>query len=770
MIARLDAMKYTFPLLVAALWCSAEVRAADWYNWRGPEQNGFCPETGLPDRFTPDPKAPNSNCVWTAPYGARSAPLVMNGRVFIINQTGESVTQQERVMAFDADTGKVLWEHKFNVWHTDIVVDRLGWTNLAGDPETGNVYAHGTQGLLLCFNRDGKVLWSHSLTEEYGRISGYGGRIVSPMVDGDLVVVGMLNASWGDQARGGNRFLALDKKTGTPVYWASPAGQPKDTYYSYPVSAVINGERLILSGGADGGIHAFKAHTGEKVWSYVFGTSAVNVAPAVQGTRVWIAHAEENPDNNIKGRVICLDAGQVKEGKPKLLWKRDGLRIKFASPVLHEGRLYVADEGATLHCLDAATGKTLWQKKYGRSSMGSPVMADGKIYVGAVNSVFSILKPGDKSCDTLYKYTFPGKGGINVEINGTPAVANGRVFFATSEELLCIGKGGGQVGGTDTATATDADLPEGGRKAAHLQLLPADIVLHPGESVSFKARLFDGHGRFLKETDVENLDLPSPPPPSNSKLTPPALRGDHTGGKFTAAKEVPGQQGLVTAKADGVSGTARVRVAPRIPYRNNFEKVPVGATPGGWVNTQGKFAVVEKDGAKVLKKLATNPSPLVARANAYIAMPSLTGYTIQADVQGAKAEGDLPDVGVVANRYTLMLVGNTQQLRLISWDALPRVDKTIAWPWKPGVWYTLKLTVDVDGDKAVVRGKIWEREKAEPAEWTVEFTDPAPNKQGSPALYGFAAGTVDEKHPGAEIYYANVKVEPNNHKQAGNGK
>src|SRR6266536_337241 len=120
-------------------------------------------------------------------------------------------------MCLGASAGKLRWGHKFNVWHTEIVTVRLGWTNLACDPKTGNVYAHGTQGLLLCLSKDGKLLWWHSLTEEYGRITGYGGRVTSPIVDGDLVIIGMVNSSWGDQARGGNRFLALDKRTGTPV-------------------------------------------------------------------------------------------------------------------------------------------------------------------------------------------------------------------------------------------------------------------------------------------------------------------------------------------------------------------------------------------------------------------------------------------------------------------------------------------------------------------------------------------------------------------------
>src|SRR6266446_6711159 len=177
--------------------------AADWWNWRGPYPNG-------------------------------STPIVMNGRVYLINNVGKEQTEQERVLCLDADTGKLIWEHKFNVWHTDIVSARLGWTNLAGDPATGNIYAHGTQGLLLCFDKDGKILWQHSLTEEYGRISGYGGRTASPLVADNLVIVGMLNSSWGDLGKGGNRFVAFDKNNGDVVWWADPVGPPKDTYYSTP--------------------------------------------------------------------------------------------------------------------------------------------------------------------------------------------------------------------------------------------------------------------------------------------------------------------------------------------------------------------------------------------------------------------------------------------------------------------------------------------------------------------------------------------------------
>ena len=77
----------------------------------------------------------------------------------------------------------MLWEHRFNVFHSTIPFNRLGWTSLAGDTETGYIYAHTISGVFACFDKDGKIVWSHSLTEEFGRFTGYGGRTVTPVVD-----------------------------------------------------------------------------------------------------------------------------------------------------------------------------------------------------------------------------------------------------------------------------------------------------------------------------------------------------------------------------------------------------------------------------------------------------------------------------------------------------------------------------------------------------------------------------------------------------------
>jgi outer membrane protein assembly factor BamB len=747
-------------------WLISSSFAADWLHWRGPAQTGSSTETNLPEKFTLDPKAADSNLLWKAPYGCRSTPLVMAGKVYIINDDPpEGILEGERVMALDAATGKVLWERKFNVFLCDMVSTRVGWTNLAADPVTRRIYAHGTQGFLMCLDGDtGKVIWRRSLTEEFGRVTGYGGRSTSPTVDGDLVIIGIINSSWGDQGRGANRYAAFDKNTGEVVWWSEPATAMKGTYYSNPIVKEVNGQRLLISGLADGELCAMQVNTGVKVWGYQFGNNVINASPVMEGTLVYCSHGEENPDSGEKGRVICVDAADVTNGQPKVVWEAIGITAGLSSPLLHDGRLYVPDDGAGLHCFDAKTGKKLWKYKYGRSARGAPVWADGKIYVAEVAAHFHILKDTGTKCTELSDQFFPSTGQGSLEINSTPAVAEGKVIFGTRDELYCLAKKPGEAPSGSGRPDTQFNSVKGriAAPATLAQVFPADVTLAPGQSVSFKVRLFDKNGNFVKETPAQ-WSLPTPPK-TPAGLQPPPLKAEIKDGVLTVAKDVPGQQAYVDATVEGLTARARVRVAPQLPYKNDFEKVPIGATPGGWVNCQGKFAVVDLNGNKVLKKLANDSRPPLSRANAYIGLPNLKDYVIQADLSAMQKNNYLPDMGVVNCRYSLTMSGKTQEIRLSTWDAQHRIDKTVAFPWKAGEWFRCKLDVVQQGETALIRGKVWPRDQPEPKEWTIDATDPRPNREGSPALYGYATGILDEVAGagaiGAEAFYDNVSVTP----------
>ena len=138
------------------------------------------------------------------------------------------------------------------MFHTTIPFNRVGWASPVGDPKTGNVYVHGVQGMFFAFNSDGEKLWEKSLTETFGRISGYVGRTHTPFIDVNLVIISYLNTSWGSQAPGRHRYFAFDKNTGEVIWVSTPGGPPKDTTYSVPIVTTINDRRLLIAGNADG--------------------------------------------------------------------------------------------------------------------------------------------------------------------------------------------------------------------------------------------------------------------------------------------------------------------------------------------------------------------------------------------------------------------------------------------------------------------------------------------------------------------------------------
>jgi len=716
-----------FFILLSAACLATPLFSSDWPSWRGPLQNGSSTETGLISKWSID----GENLIWKAEFIGRSTPVIMNGRVYVIGRVGEGLNRQEQVACFDAATGKMLWEHRFNVFLTTVPFNRVGWANLAGDPETGNIYAHGVGGMFICYNRDGKILWWRSLTEEFGRFSGYGGRTHTPVVDENLVIIGMDYMGWGDHAMMRHRIIAFDKRSGDVVYIATVPNNPVDTNYSTPALATINGQRLLIVGGADGGIHAFKARTGQHVWEFKLSKTAINPSIVVDGNYVFACHSEENLDNANMGRVVCIDGtGSGDITKTHAVWHVDNLEVGYPSPAIHDGMLYVVDNSANLVCLEAATGKRLWQYSLGTVGKGSPVYADGKIYATEENGRFHILQPSLTECKELDSEKLTMKDGRYAELYGSPAIAYGRIYFTAESGLYCLGDNSKPFAVNSTSTL--ASPPSSPGAPAHLQIIPAEILARSGDKVKFRARVFDEKGNFVREVQ---------PVWESSMVAAVGKNGQVT---FDKKKGTP--TGLVSAAFENLKGSARVRVIADAPWEENFESTEIGKYPSYFVGATNKFSVQLKDSQKVLVK-----PPAAAglnRSDIYLGPPTMKGYTIQADVRGTKSNRQMPDIGLIANRYTLDLMG-LQRAQIRVWPAELLNSETIDFNWDPDVWYTMKLRVDTAGGKSIVKGKIWPRAEQEPETWTITMEDPLPNPEGSPGIYGYSP---------AEIYYDNIKI------------
>jgi outer membrane protein assembly factor BamB len=696
------------------------VQAGDWPELRGPQRNGMSSETGLLETW----QLEGDNFLWRVPYGGRSTPVVMGNRVYVQNPAERNDALQERVMALDADTGRLVWEFRFTIFQSDAPTHRIGWASPAVDPATGAIYVLSGGAEAIALNPDGTLLWRRSFGEEFAAFTTHGGRTMSPVIDGDLVIVSGAMSNWGSMAARSHRFIALDKRTGEVVYVANPGGRPYDTAYAPPTLATIGGLRLLVVGLGDGGVHAFKPQTGEKVWSFAAAKRAINTGAAIRGNTVFMSHGDENLSGVELGLIAAIDGTQTGD-ITNTIWSHRGAEFGYSSPLLDGTRLYQLDNGSTLRAYDATDGRRLWDLPLGQAQKASPVLADGKIYVGTDGGTFFIVRPGADRGEILSAVTLPnstnsccGSEGTPEQVLGGAAVSRGRVFFMSSDAVYAIGS---RTPSSPAGLAVDEPAIAGSGPAAHIQVVPTELNLEPGQSATLRARLFDGAGRFLRE--------------ENATWALEGLDGTIANGIVTIANTPVQQAGVVRATVGGLTGEARARVAHPLPWSETFDSYADGAIPPGWANTApGRLHVSTLDGEKVLEKEPLNT--IFGRIRTFIGPTNWSNYTFQGDVRAPERRRQMADVGVTAQRYSLVLYGTTQQLKLEPWE--PETSRTVTVPftWKADTWYRLKLRVEnLPNGQVRARGKAWAVGEAEPAVWLIDKTDPIGNREGAPGLF-----------------------------------
>jgi len=736
--------------IAAALIAPATVvlNSSDWPEWRGPARTGVSTEKGLPEKWSPS----GENLAWRVPYGGRSAPVVFGDHLYLQNTSGMGAEMQERLMCFNADTGKLLWEHRYNLFTSDVPPHRIAWASPAVDPATGNVFAISGAGLLMSLSKDGKVLWERSLAEEFGMWTTHGGRMSSPVIDRDQVIVSGLTYLWGQHAGPGHRFLSFDKTSGQANWVSAPEGRPTDTIYANPFIADVNGVRTFFSGGSDGAMHALKVNTGEPIWNWKVSQRGLNTAALALGDDLIITHSEENLGTSEMGMVAAVPAGSKGTLADKdARWLLRGVQAGYASPVSDGERLYLLDNGGVLIAIDLKTGKQVWSEGLGTIAKASPVYADGKLYIGTENTgnaggkVF-IIRPTAEKAEILDQ-DWLGTPAKSELIIAAPIVARGRVYVTSMDALYAIGPKGVPSGSRASVppTAPAAMVGPQGTAPATALVTPTELILKPGQSIDLTVKLFDANGNHISG------------PAANVTWSVENLKGTVANGKFTPEAGAGPQAGVVKAAVGGVTGVSRIRIIPDLPWTFDFENVGE-VPPTFWINATGKYAVrdVEKNGNKVLVKLAENPFAFVKRARPFFGQTDLSDITIESDVRALERRRQMGDVGIVAQRYELVLFGTHQRLELQPWQPETSRTQRVEYKWEKDTWYTMKLEVqNLDKGRVRARGKVWPKGEPEPTPWTIERIDPIGNVKGSAGIYSDAPSNPAG---GSEIYYDNIKV------------
>jgi outer membrane protein assembly factor BamB len=759
-------------LLGPALWAGAEpVRG--WLSWRGPEQTGLSRETGLPEKVSAQ------EALWVADYPGQSAPVLAEGRLYAMGYVGQGPDLQEGVTCFEAESGQKLWEQLAGDYLSDTIYLRYATASPAIDPETGNVYMQGTQGILAGFTSQGKLLWQHSLMEEYGRLTFPNSRTATPAIDGDLVITRGITANWGAQGPAADRFYAFDKLTGELVWASSPGAQPKDNSFSHPQFGWWQGKRVFYAATGDGSVVCVNARTGEPLWRTALFRAGINATVIVHDNNKVIAIYGTPYD---PGQLVALrlpealpanDPGAgpvVFERKALELWatpRADEIFSSTSSPILAGDTIYGVAEKGYLFAVDANTGAVKWKLKLGIEERNScPLFADGRLYVPMLDDpeskgtgeaeagtagAFYIIQPGEKEGRVLCHAVLDGR------CFGTPVAYNGRLYLQTTRHLYCWGKRGDNPG--RPVPTAEQPWPVAG-PPTQLEVIPSEVLLHPGERASFRVRSLDANGFTVQEsiplTEVKWAGYI--PPTAKVKA---ALKGAFNDqGQLVAAPAPVPSAGAFEAAVGPLKGYLRGRVMPKPPYTEDFGSFTLSQTnaegtvfaypPLPWIGARFKFDVREHDGDKVLAK--TTDNRFFQRATVFIGTPDMSCYTIQADVMSEGNRRKMSEVGVINQHYMVVLKGNEQKLEVNSNQERLRVGRDFK--WSPNAWYRLKARVDRNADgSALVRAKAWKRGELEPGDWTIEVAHRTGHAAGSPGLFGFSPQDM-------RVYIDNVEVTP----------
>ena len=265
------------------------------------------------------------------------------------------------------------------------------------------------------------------------------------------------------------RVEALDKSELPAV--SGPEARPLWTQeLGSPVwgGLAVAGERLFVAAD-DGNLHALATSDGSSVWSFDAGGSLrgrptldddsllllsdegqVHALAVSTGQELWRARVAEPFDRQgereqqrynhyasglaragefwvvgtAEGRVVALDAATGAER-----WSFQAGEAVSGTPVVAEGRVFVASFDHHAYSLDAATGEELWRVDTGAPIPGSPALFDDRVIFGSRSYDLLALDgaTGEEAWGFYLWYSW---------IESTPTRRGANLYFGSSDAQL----------------------------------------------------------------------------------------------------------------------------------------------------------------------------------------------------------------------------------------------------------------------------------------------------------------------------------------------
>jgi len=396
--------------------------AADWPQWRGPNRDGKSADTGLLKEWPKD--GPPLAWKITGLGGGYSGPSIAAGRIFGMSNRGDD----EVVWALSETDGKELWASRLGP-----AFKQPGWPQGKEGPgctptvDGELLYVEGMGGAVACLQvKDGKIVWQHSLTQDFGGSVPPWSYRESPLVDGDKVIY----TPGGADAT----LVALDKSTGKTIWKSQVPDGPKAAYTS-AIAIDFDGQRQYVQF-TQKALVGVAASDGKFLWRYDRAANRNGIicsTPLFHDGLVFAASAY-----GAGGGLVKLSKEAGGSIKAEEVWFSKKMQNHHGGMIVVDGCLYGANggnEGGALICLDFKTGNVLWDGRDSGAPKGSLALADGRLYYRGETGTMVLIEPNPKQYVERGRFEQPDRSKQPAWTH--PVVANGKLYLRDQDVLLC---------------------------------------------------------------------------------------------------------------------------------------------------------------------------------------------------------------------------------------------------------------------------------------------------------------------------------------------
>lgn len=374
--------------------------------FRGQDSHGIAGGSGYSIEWD---GANGKNIEWKTevPKPGQSSPAIWDDRIFL---TGAKDKECE-VYCIEKSTGKILWTgiasnipgEPAEVPETDQDAGLAASTVAVNEKVVCAVFANGN---LVCFDHDGKLLWSKNIGLPQN-VYGYSSSLI--------IYEKLLLVQFDSNEK--ISLMGFEAETGELKWETIRQGR---AVWSSPVMAYFGGNpQLVINGNPN--VTSFDAITGKELWSVECMSGDVAPSLAVNSTMVYSV-------------TDYAQLAAIKGGAgASIVWEDNTYTPDVSSPVATEEFVFVATGNGDIACYNSEKGDTLWTHYFLDQFYASPIIADDLVYLLDRSGVMHIIKADSK-------FQLISEASLGERTDCTPAFSDKKIYIRGKKNLYCISK------------------------------------------------------------------------------------------------------------------------------------------------------------------------------------------------------------------------------------------------------------------------------------------------------------------------------------------